>query len=352
MACIEQKIGGNFAVYNGDSVETMRSFRDASIHLSIYSPPFGTPKASGAGLYVYSSSDRDLSNSPDYKTFFEHYEFFVREIHRLTLPGRFSCVHASDVPTGNSGGDSMEDFPGDIIRLHKKVGFDYCGRHNIWKEPLWVRNRTLMKDLAHATIVKDASMGGIAGADYLLLFRRHGKNTIPVANPVGLTHYAGSDKMPAEILRYRGWKGDQKQNRYSHFIWRRYASSDWNDIRMGNVLPFQEAKDENDEKHVHPLQKDVIERCCVLRSNPGEVVLTPFAGVGSEVCGALATGRRGIGIELKPSYYRQLVRNVELNPWYEESEQQSLLADEEEELDESWMKESVPSEEEIFAGAE
>lgn len=345
MGVIDQKVTDKFAAYHGDCIEAIQSLPSERIHLSVYSPPFG-------GLYHYSSNDRDLSNCTDYDQFFDHYRFVVRELFRVTLPGRISAVHASEVPSGNSGNDYLRDFPGDVIKLHESEGWNYIGRHVIWKEPLWVRNRTLMKDLAHATIVKDASMGGIAGADYLLLFRRHGKNTIPVANPVGLTHYAGSDKMPAEILRYRGWKGDQKQNRYSHFIWRRYASSDWNDIRMGNVLPFQEAKDENDEKHVHPLQKDVIERCCVLRSNPGEVVLTPFAGVGSEVCGALATGRRGIGIELKPSYYRQLVRNVELNPWYEESEQQSLLTDEEEELDESWLKESVPAEEEIFAGAE
>jgi DNA modification methylase len=333
MAVIDQEITKDYAVYNGDSVEVMKELPSSSIHLTIYSPPFGTPRASGAGLYVYSSSERDLSNCHDYETFLDHYAFFVQEIHRITLPGRFSCVHAADVPTGNSGGDAMEDFPGDIIRLHRKMGFDYCGRHNIWKEPLWVRNRTLTKDLAHATIVKDSSLGGIAGADYLLLFRKHGKNPIPVQHPTGLDHYAGSDKMPAEILKYRGWAGDQKLNRYSHFIWRRYASSDWNDIRMGNVLPFHDAKDDKDEKHVHPLQKDVIERCCVLRSNPGENVLTPFAGVGSEVCGALATGRRGIGIELKPSYYRQLIQNVRLNPWYEESDQQELFTEEEAEVE-------------------
>lgn len=336
MAVIDQKIGKDFAVYNGDSVELMRSLPADKIGLSIYSPPFGTPKASGAGLYVYSSSERDLSNCHDYATFMDHYEFFVREIERVTMPGRFSCVHAAEVPTGNSGGDALEDFPGDIIKLHKRMGFDYVGRHVIWKEPLWVRNRTLMKDLAHATIVKDATLGGVASSDYLLLFRKHGKNLIPVAYPTGLIHYAGGDRMPAEILKYRGWTGDQKLNRYSHFIWRRYASSDWNDIRMTNVLPFEEGRDENDEKHVHPLQKDVIERCCVLRSNPGEIVLSPFAGVGSEICGALATGRKAIGCELKPSYFKQLVKNVELNPWFEESEQQSLLTEQEGEFEDDF----------------
>lgn len=328
MAVIEQKIGKDYAIYNGDSVEVMKEIPTGKVHLTVYSPPFGTPRAGRAGLYVYSSSDRDLSNCHDYGTFFEHYEFFVKEIHRITMPGRFSCVHAAEVPTGNSGGDSTTDFPGDIIRLHERMGFAYKGRHVIWKEPLWVRNRTLTKDLAHKTIVDDSLNAGIAGADYLLLFQREGKSPVPVQHPVGLTHYAGATPMPAEILKYRGWNGDQKLNRFSHFCWRQYASSVWDDIRMENVLPFQDSKDENDEKHVHPLQKDVIERCCVLRSNPGEVVLTPFAGVGSEVCGALATGRKGIGIELKPSYYRQMCINVERNPWREETEQVEMFEDE------------------------
>lgn len=325
----DQKFGQNYAVYNGDSVRVMRELPDASVHLSVYSPPFGTPRAGRAGLYVYSSSIHDLSNCYDYATFMEHYRFFVVEIGRLTKPGRYSCVHAAEVPTGNSGGDSLTDFPGDIIRLHESLGWAYKGRHVIWKEPLWVRNRTLTKDLAHRTIVDDSLDAGIAGADYLLLFQRAGTSEEPVRHPVGLLNYAGETKMPAELLRYRGWTGDQKQNRFSHWIWRQYASSVWDDIRMGNVLPFQDARDEDDEKHVHPLQKDVIERCCVLRSNPGDVVLSPFAGVGSGVCGALACGRRGIGIELKPSYYRQMLKNVELNPWYEESDQQELFAEEE-----------------------
>jgi DNA modification methylase len=329
---LDQKIGSNYALYNGDSVDIMQGFPDNSMHLSIYSPPFGTKRPGGAGLYVYSSSERDLSNCHDYKTFMQHYEFFVEQIQRITLPGRFSCVHAAEVPTGNSGGDSLTDFPGDIIRLHESHEFRYKGRHVIWKEPLWVRNRTLTKDLAHRTVVDDSLNAGIAGADYLLLFQKAGKSDVPVKNPTGLLHYAGETKMPADRLRYRGWTGDQKQNLYSHWIWRQYASSIWDDIRMGNVLPFEEGKDEDDEQHVHPLQKDVVERCCVLRSNPGENVWTPFAGVGTEVCGALATGRRGIGGELKPSYFKQMVKNVELNPWYEESEQQSLFAEEEAEM--------------------
>lgn len=220
-----------------------------------------------------------------------------------------------------------------MIRLHEQEGWGYIGRRVIWKEPLWVRNRTLQKNLAHKTIIVDSTLSGVASADYLLMFRRKGKNPIPVNNPVGLLKYAGADKMPAEILRYRGFKDDQKLNRFSHWIWRRYASSVWHDIRMGNVLPFREAKDSEDEKHIHPLQKDVIERCCVLESNPGEVVLSPFMGVGSEVCGALATDRRGIGIELKPSYYRQAIKNIEHtlehNSWAEKTTQIDMFDEEE-----------------------
>lgn len=327
---VDQVFGKDYAIYNGDCVRVMRELPPESIHLSIYSPPFGTPRPGRSGLYVYSSSPHDLSNCYDYQTFFEQYRFIVREISRLTKPGRFSCVHASEVPTGNSGGDALTDFPGDIVRLHESLGWAYKGRHVIWKEPLWVRNRTLTKDLAHKTIVDDSLDAGIAGADYLLLFQRDGAAKEPVRHPTGLLHYAGETPMPAEILKYRGWTGDQKLNRFSHFCWRQYASSVWDDIRMGNVLPFQDSRDEDDEKHVHPLQKDVIERCAVLRSNPGDTILTPFAGVGSEVCGALACGRRAIGIELKESYYRQMVKNVERNPWFEAvSEQEEMFSEEE-----------------------
>jgi hypothetical protein len=183
-------------------------------------------------------------------------------------------------------------------------------RYHIWKEPLTIRNRTMMKSLSHKALTLDSTKCSVANADYLLIFRRSGENPIPVAHPHGLTHYAGEKEMPAEILPYRNWKGSQLENRFSHWIWRQYASAFWDDVRLDRVLPYKEGKDQDDEKHVHPLQLDVIERACVLWSNPGEVVLTPFMGVGSEVYGAVLNGRRAIGIELKPSYYRQAVRNM------------------------------------------
>jgi len=313
----DQLTTDRYALYNGDSMEVMASLPDASVHMSVYSPPFAT---SAGGLYHYSSSERDLSNASGYDEFFEMYEFFVREIHRLTMPGRITAVHCMDVPTGNSGGDAYIDFPGDIIRLHRKAGFRYVARHCIWKEPLAVRNRTMTKDLTHKTVVDDSTIGGVASCDYLLIMRREGVNPVPVTHPNGFLEYYGAGSPPADVLKYRGWAGSQLENRYSHWIWQQYASGVWDDIR-GNlgrwddrghdaVLPFQAARDDEDEKHVHPLQLDVIYRAVEMRSNAGERVLTPFMGVGSEVYGAVKLGRFGIGAELKPSYYRQAVKNL------------------------------------------
>lgn len=305
MAVLDQHITDQYAIYNGDCLEVMPTLPAGSVHLSIYSPPF-------AGLYVYSSSERDLSNSRDYPEFLEHYGYVVRALHRVTMPGRMTAVHCMDIPTSNSGrNDALRDFPGDIIRLHRDSGWSYVARYHVWKEPLTVRNRTMTKGLAHATLVTDSTRCSVASADYLLVFRRTGDNLVPVAHPTGLSEYAGERRPPAELLRYRGWAGDQIENRWSHWIWRQYASAFWDDVRLDRVLPFREARDEEDEKHVHPLQLDVIERACVLWSNPGETVLTPFMGVGSEAYGALLNGRRAIGIELKPSYYRQALRNLE-----------------------------------------
>lgn len=317
----DQKVTDRYAIYSGDCVEVMRAMPDEKVHLSVYSPPFG-------GLYHYSSSERDLSNCKDYAQFFEHYAFVVRELARLTVPGRMTAVHAMDVPSGNSGTDYLIDFPGDIIRLHEREGFHYIARYAIWKEPLAVRNRTMAKNLAHKTIVEDSSRCSVASADWLLVFRKKGQNPIPITHPHGLTEYAGERKMPAELLQYRNWKGNQIENRFSHWIWRQYASAFWDDIRLGRVLPFREARDSEDEKHVHPLQLDVIDRVMVLWSNPGETILTPFMGVGSEVYGALCAGRKAIGMELKASYYRQAEKNVQVaHEGKREKEQQSIEFD-------------------------
>jgi hypothetical protein len=312
MAVLNQEITDRWAAYNGDSAEVLASLPDQTVGLSIYSPPFAVE--GGGCLYNYSSSDRDLSNCRTYAEFFEHYAFIVEQIARLTLPGRISAVHCSDVPRDGANVAGYTDFPGDIIRLHEKFGFEYLPRICIWKEPLEVRNRTMLKSLAHRQIVEDSTKTNVACADYLIPFRRKGKNPVPVTHPVGLLGYAGSRSIPAERLPYRGYDGDQTKNIYSHWIWRQYASCFWDDIRLGRVLPYEEARDAEDEKHMHPLQLDVIERACVLWSNPGETVLSPFMGVGSEVAGAVMNGRRGLGIELKPSYFRQACRNLQSIP--------------------------------------
>lgn len=305
MAVKDQFISEKFAAYNGDCIEVMADMPNGRVDFSVYSPPF-------AGLYNYSSSERDLSNNDDYDSFFEHYGYVVKELARITKPGRMTAVHCMDVPASNTGkGDSLIDFPGDIIRLHEREGWRYVARYSVWKEPLRVRNRTMSKGLAHKTIVEDSSKCSVASADYLLVFRNKGENKEPIAHPVGLLEYAGERKPPSEVLPYRGWTGKQTENRYSHWIWRQYASAFWDDVRIDRVLPYKESREEDDEKHVHPLQLDVIDRAVVLWSNPGDVVFSPFMGVGSEVYGAVTNGRKGVGVELKAAYYRQAVKNLQ-----------------------------------------
>lgn len=297
-------VTNDFAMYLGDCISVMAQLPERSIDLSIYSPPFG-------GLYQYSSDECDLSNCLHRDEFFEHYTFVVDGLHRLTKPGRMSAVHCTDIASGNSGLDHLYDFPGDVIRLHERRGWQLVARYCVWKEPLTVRNRTMTKSLSHKMLTEDSTRCSIANADQLLVFRRSGQNAVPVIHPQGLTAYFGAREVPYDLLQYRYWTGSQLENKYSHWVWRQYASAFWDDIRIDRVLPYREGRDEADEKHVHPLQLDVIQRGVTLWSNPGERVLTPFMGVGSEVYGAVQLGRRALGIELKPSYYRQAVRNLE-----------------------------------------
>lgn len=324
MAIIDQTIAAKYALYNGDCIEVMQSLPDGKIDLSLYSPPF-------CGLYNYSSNERDLSNCRDYAEFFEHYWYVVQALARLTKPGRVTAVHCMDIPgtgtgvrarlgCGANAGTGLIDFPGDIIRLHEECGFNFAARYAIWKEPLGVRLRTMAKGLAHAQIVADSTKCDVASADYLLVFRKAGENAVPVVHPTGLDRYAGSRVMPVELRQWRNHKGKQTENRYSHWIWRQYASAFWDDVRIDRVLPYRESREPDDERHVHPLQLDVIERACVLWSNPGEIVFSPFMGVGSEVYGAVLNGRRAIGVELKGAYYRQAVRNLAHVEAHEEPE--------------------------------
>ncbi len=312
MAVKDQVITENYALYLGDSCEVLQSFPDESVHMSVYSPPFG------GMLYQYSSDPADLSNSKDYAEFFEHYSFIVRGLHRLTLPGRMTAVHCQDIMAIMGNAPCLIDFPGDVIRCHEQNGWRYIARYHVWKEPLMVRNRTMVKSLHHKTLTEDSTKCSIANADYLLIFRRSGNNPIPVDHPRGIMNYAGSKEIPTEIMKCKGLRGNQINNEYSQWIWRQYASAFWDDIRIDRTLGSgaslyssnKAEKEESDERHMHPLQLDVIERACVLWSNPGETVLTPFMGVGSEVYGAVINGRRGVGIELKPTYFRQAVKNL------------------------------------------
>lgn len=300
-----------YAIYNGDCVEVTPSLPDNSVHLSVYSPPF-------CGLYNYSSDPRDMSNCGTPEEFFEHYGFIVKEIHRITHPGRMSAVHVCDIPKKSGG---LFDLPGETIRLHQNLGWEYHARYAIWKEPLRVAIRTRSKGLTHRQIVKDSTESNNAGADYMLVFKKKGENKIPVTHPIGLEKYAGEREIPDQFSTPTGevypraafengrWSNPQT-NKLAHWIWQQYASAFWDDIRIGRVLPYKHAKDKEEEKHCHPLQLDVIERCVQLWSNPGEVVFTPYMGVGSEVYGAVSSGRKAIGIELKDTYFRQAAKNV------------------------------------------
>lgn len=301
MAVLDSKITGDYALYNGDCVEFLGDMPSHSVDLSTYSPPF-------CGLFNYSSDDRDMSNSVTYDAFYDHYEFLVRQIARVTKPGRMSVVHCMDIPNaGQKAG--YHDLPGRIIELHARHGFYFFGRVVIWKEPLRVAVRTRLKHLTHKQLVKDSTQSTIAAGDFILIFKKAGENAVPVTHEIGFNTYSGATPIPEHLLKYKG-ETDQRINRLSHWIWRRYASCVWDDIRIDRVLPYKAAKDPEDEKHVHPLQLDVIDRVCQLWTNPNEAVLTPFMGVGSEVYSAVYNGRRGIGVELKTSYFKQAVTNV------------------------------------------
>lgn len=309
----EQVITENYALYNSDCMYVLPTLPKESIDLSVYSPPF-------AGLYNYSSHENDFSNCETKEQFMEQYEYLIAEIARVTKPGRISAVHCTDVINSKTG--KLWDFPNEIIRLHEKYGMNYRNRITIWKEPLKVRMRTMVRSLMHKLIVEDSTECFTAMPDYLLIFKKEGVNAVPVTHPVGLTEYFGATPILPEMLdkygsfeelkkKYANHK-DPKTNKLSHIIWQRYASGVWDDIRIDNVLPFRDGKDEDDEKHVHPLQLDVIDRVVELYSNAGELVLTPFMGVGSEVYSPVSLGRKGIGVELKESYFKQAIKNLEL----------------------------------------
>ena len=304
-------ITDEYAIYNSDCMYVLPTLPDASVDLAVYSPPF-------AGLYNYSSSENDFSNCETKEQFLEQYEFLVAEMSRVTRPGRINAVHCTDVFDNRC---FLWDFPHEIIRIHEKHGFHYRNRITIWKEPLKVRMRTMVQSLMHKFIVEDTTRCFTAMPDYVLIFTRNGENQVPVTHPFGLKEYFGETPfLPEHEKTYGNYEafrqkwlrftGDIRENKLSHITWQRYASSVWDDIRIDNVLPFRDSKDPDDEKHVHPLQLDVIDRLVELYSNPKEVVFTPFMGVGSEVYSPVSLGRKAIGVELKESYFRQAIMNL------------------------------------------
>jgi len=277
MKILDQCVMPHFALYNGDCVETIKRIPDGSIHYSIFSPPF-------ASLYTYSNSDRDMGNSRNDDEFSEHFKFLISELYRIIMPGRLISVHCMNLPQMKSkdGVIGVKDFRGDIIRSFMGEGFIFHSEVGIWKNPVVEMQRTKALGLLHKQIRKDSSMSRMGLPDYVVSFRKPGENSAPISHT---------------------------PEQFSVNVWQQYASPFWMDINQSNTLQRKSARDDKDEKHICPLQLDVIERCINLWTNPGDIVLDPFVGIGSVVYQALYMHRRGVGIELKQSYYEQAAKN-------------------------------------------
>jgi DNA modification methylase len=312
---LDEVTSNDYALYNGDCVEVARGIPDNSIHYSIFSPPFSS-------LYTYSNSERDMGNSANDDEFYEHFKFLIKELYRITIPGRLVSFHCMDIPAMKSrdGYIGLKDFPGDLLRAFQDAGFIYHSRVAIWKDPLVEATRTKALGLMHKQIVKDSAMCRQGLPDYLITMRKPGDNPEPIANPDGFTDFIGENEPDAPKMerpepdkdaaeRKRAYVGDPV---YSHQVWRKYASAVWMDIRQSNTLQFRSAREDKDERHICPLQLDVIARGIELWSNPGDVVLSPFMGIGSEGYQAIKMGRRFVGIELKESYYKTAIANLSM----------------------------------------
>lgn len=278
---IDQKSDAEWTMYNGDSAEVMKGIPSNSVGLSVYSPPF-------SNLYIYSDSERDMGNSANDGEFLEHYRFVVRELLRITRPGRVCAVHCKDLVDykGRDGRAGLRDFPGALIRVHEEEGWKYHSRVTIWKDPVIEMQRTKAHGLLYKQLRADSSFSRQGMAEYVLTFRKwadEGEEVSPV------THT--KDEFP---LRQ----------------WQEWASPVWMTIDQTNVLNVRVAREDADEKHICPLQLDVVERCVGLWSNPGDVVFSPFAGIGSEGVMSLKMGRKFVGIELKPAYFERAARNL------------------------------------------
>lgn len=296
--CVDQVVTDDYAIYQGDSCDVIRAIPGDSIHFGVHSPPF-------EGLYRFSNYDRDISNN-DGDDFWAHYSFLIQELLRVTMPGRIHAVHVMQLPTSKirHGHIGMRDFRGEVIRAYEDAGWIFHSEVCIWKDPVVAQQRTKSIRLLHKQITKDSCISGQGLADYIVSFRKPGENPEPVAEC--FDRYSGTD----EPDRSKYTSPTDGRNWYSIEVWQRYASPVWMDINQTRTLQYRGGRDAKDEVHISPLQLDVIERCIDLWSNPGDTVLTPFLGIGSEVFGAVTMGRKGIGCELKPSYFKQAVKNL------------------------------------------
>jgi hypothetical protein len=292
---VSQAVTDRYAIYNADCVEVVRGLPSDSIHYTIFSPPF-------ASLYTYSSSPRDMGNCADGKAFAEHFAFLVPELLRVTKPGRLLSFHCMLLPASKTrdGAIGLKDFRGDLIRMFVAAGWIFHSEVVIWKDPVTAMQRTKALGLLHKQILKDSCMSRQGIPDYLVTMRKPGVNDEPVAG--GFDCYAGDDPAYARL--------PDDPTRRSIDIWQRYASPVWMDINPSNTLQKESAREDKDERHICPLQLDVIHRALDLWTNEGDTVLSPFAGIGSEGFQALKMGRRFIGAELKGSYYRQAAANL------------------------------------------
>jgi DNA modification methylase len=298
MDVINQESGKNWVAYHGDSCEVLKGLKDNSVGYSVFSPPFSS-------LYTYSNSERDLGNCKTDEEFYTHFRFIVGQLKRVLQPGRLVSIHCMQIPAmkERDGYIGLKDFRGDIIRLFQDAGFIFHGEVTIWKDPLLEAVRTKALGLMHKQLCKDSSRCRQGLPDYIVTMRKPGDNENLISHENGMVTYAGGDAV--------------KKGVYSHEVWRKYASPVWMDIRQTNTLTKNGAREEKDERHVCPLQLDTIERCMVLWSNPGDIVLSPFMGIGSEGYQAVKMGRKFIGIELKESYFNCAVKNItriETNP--------------------------------------
>lgn len=309
----DEVVTPRYTIINGDSIEVVASLPESSVHFIVFSPPFSS-------LYVYSNSERDLGNSRTTEEFMQHFSFLVHDLYRVLKPGRLMSVHCMDIPAmkERDGYIGLKDFPGDLLRLFQSVGFIYHSRVAIWKDPLIEATRTKALGLMHKQLVKDSAMSRQGLPDYLITVRKPGVNDEPIAHPGGLTEFHGEDEPDAPVKeptmidsrKHRFTSMAKEDPVYSHHVWRRYASPVWMDINQSETLQRESAREERDERHIAPLQLEVIRRAVQLWSNPDDVVLDPFSGIGSTGYVSLQMGRRFVGIELKESYYRQAVLNL------------------------------------------